>query len=86
MYQLTLNNGKYTIYLNDSSDNDRFVFKCERYKEPWRNLTGDNLMLSLVYRVQELEEKLNEIENCLVCGAIADPMEIVENCLKMINK
>jgi hypothetical protein len=31
--------------------------KALRYGEEWRNLNGDNLVLAMAYRIQELEEK-----------------------------
>ena len=30
---------------------------AKRYGEDWRDCTGDNLILTMAYRIQELEEK-----------------------------
>lgn len=51
------------------------VFKCLRNGEEWRDLTGDNLILSLINEIQELREQnksmLEDVDflNCLqACG------------------
>jgi len=54
MYKLDLENEKYTII----EDLNKGKFEALRYGDDWRNLIGDNLILALVYKVQELEEKL----------------------------
>ncbi len=51
-YRLELNNGKYTIILNDGP---LYEFKAFRYGEEWRDLVGDGLILSLVHKIIELE-------------------------------
>lgn len=49
---------KYEIVVD--LDNNNSEFKCLRYGEEWRDLVGDNLFLSMFYRIQELEEQLKE--------------------------
>lgn len=56
MYKLDLFDGEYTVVLNET---EPYQFKALRYGEEWKSLTGDNLILALVYKIQELEEKLN---------------------------
>lgn len=61
--------GEYEI-IEDLSNG---VFKCLRHGEEWRNLAGDNMILSLVSKIEELTEqnqslqedsrKLNALEN-----------------------
>lgn len=58
-----LNDGKYTIEFNE--DPTQFRFKALRYREPWRDLEGDGLVLSMFHRIQELEEQLAEKERKL---------------------
>lgn len=53
MYRLKLENNKYEII----EDLEHGIFKAERYGEEWRDLSGDNLMLALIYKVQELERQ-----------------------------
>jgi len=53
MYRLVLNYGKYEIIMSK----DMSTFEALRYSEPWRNLVGDNLILALVQRIQDLEEQ-----------------------------
>lgn len=56
MYKIDLSDDKYTII--EDLENGRF--EALRYGEEWRNLIGDNLILSLVQKVQELEEQINK--------------------------
>ena len=34
---------------------------------------------------KKLERQLIEAQNCLVCGGIADPIEVIENTLKILS-
>lgn len=49
-YRVTFVRGKLTAY---------------RYDEIWRDLTGDNLVLALAQRIEELEKQLNEVSRQL---------------------
>jgi hypothetical protein len=42
--------GKYTVILPSGGG-----LKALRYGEEWRDLTGDNLVLAMAYRIEELE-------------------------------
>ena len=53
MYRLKLENNKYEII----EDLEHGIFKAERYGEEWRDLSGDNLILALIYKVQKLERQ-----------------------------
>lgn len=53
MYEVTVADGKYTI----SHDNGT-AFKALRYGEPWRDLTGDGLLLALVQHIEKLEGQI----------------------------
>ena len=54
--KLTLNDGKYTIQWS----NDFKVYECLRYNEPWRDLTGDNLILALIQEINDLQEAIRK--------------------------
>lgn len=56
MNKIVLDNGKYIILWND----DMSIFKCLRNGNEWRNLMGDNLIYSLIMKIEELQ---NEIKN-----------------------
>lgn len=56
--KIELDNGKYTIVYNEDN---QYPKKCLRYGEEWRDLVGDNLVFWLCNRIQELEEKLDNI-------------------------
>lgn len=56
-------NDTYEIIVNFTGDKDT-QFKCLRYGEEWRDLIGDNMILAMFYRIQELEEALNYYSNC----------------------
>jgi hypothetical protein len=58
-YKVDLFDGKYTVILNEEVNN--FKFEALRNGESWRNLVGDDLILGLVYKIQELEEILNSM-------------------------
>jgi hypothetical protein len=55
MKEIELENGKYTIILNDNP----FEFKVLRYGKEWRDLIGDNLILALVNYISDLEARLH---------------------------
>ena len=48
---MSLENGKYTIYLYDDGS-----VKVERYREEWRDFTGDKFIFLLVSKFMELVE------------------------------
>ena len=59
MKQIDLCEGKYTIRLTeDCKLGDTFIFDALRYGESWRNLCGDSLVLALVQKIIELEDRL----------------------------
>lgn len=59
VYELSLDDGKYTIRLSD----DCRIFEADRYGERWQTLHGNNLVLNLVWKIQELEEKIKTLEH-----------------------
>lgn len=48
---------KYEFYM------DNHTLKCKRYGEDWRSFTGDGAVLALYLYVEELEERLSNLEN-----------------------
>jgi len=53
---IILDSGKYEVVL-DQTDG-KFNFHALRYGEKWRELTGDNLVLVMFNKIQDLEDKL----------------------------
>ena len=53
---IILDNGKYEVILDQT--NNTFDFHALRHGEQWRCLTGDNLILCMFQRIQDLEEQL----------------------------
>lgn len=51
------NNGKYTVQEDNGTN-----FKALRYGEEWRDLTGDSLILSMLYDYDDLMTKYIELE------------------------
>lgn len=51
---IILENGKYTIVYDETNS---FPVKCLRYGEEWKSLIGDNLILALVQRIEELSKE-----------------------------
>lgn len=62
MAKIELENGKYTI-VNEL--NEGGGFHALRYGEQWRNLAGDNLILAMVHRMEELQDRLSQAEDLL---------------------
>jgi hypothetical protein len=48
--------GKYEIVIDWNNGGVRAL----RYGEEWRELNGDNLILAMAYRIEELEKALEE--------------------------
>lgn len=57
--KLEVADGKYTLVFDEATGK----FYCLRYGEPWRDLVGDKMVLSLFYRIKELESKLKGDED-----------------------
>ncbi|MFV1943462.1 hypothetical protein VPH49_21860 [Pseudomonas luteola] len=55
MTKIELENGKYTV-VHDNGDN----FHALRHGEPWRNLTGDSLVLAMTDRIADLEAHIRK--------------------------
>lgn len=62
MNRIKLNDGKYTV-VNELNNGGGFY--ALRYGETWRSLAGDNLVLAMFYKIEELSEKLSESESLL---------------------
>jgi hypothetical protein len=61
MNKLILDDGKYEIQYSD----DMETFKCLRYGEEWRDLTGDMLILALVNKINELNLEADNLDALL---------------------
>jgi len=49
-------------------------------------LTKEEINLHLlVLELKRIKKKLKAVENCLICVAIADPIEVIENSLNIIK-
>lgn len=58
---ISLENGKYTYsFLHNG------VQLCYRHGEPWRDLTGDNLVLAMAQKIKELEMEVEKQRGILV--------------------
>jgi len=55
---INLSNGKYTIQHEHGAN-----LRALRHGEPWRELTGDGLILAMAQRIEELEVKLDPIKS-----------------------
>jgi hypothetical protein len=54
--KINLADGKYTYVFEEGKQ------QALRYGEPWRDLTGDNLIYYMACRIVELEERAKEKE------------------------
>lgn len=55
MDKISVNDGKYTVVI------DQGKLNALRYDEPWRDLTGDNLIYWLAIELQEARETIGEL-------------------------
>jgi hypothetical protein len=61
MYSLKLCDNKYEVILDENPNNYKFeVLRCG---EEWRSLIGDNVVLALVYKIQELQDRVNDLKD-----------------------
>lgn len=59
--EVSVENGKYTLQFNEQTGE----FKALRYGEEWQNLAGDKLTLSLLHKIEELQDKEDEMYRLL---------------------
>lgn len=59
--RIELYDGKYTVILTDNGKR----FRALRYGEEWKDLAGDGMVLSMFYKIQELEEENKTMKNRL---------------------
>lgn len=60
MFERTFEDGKYTL-----SHSDGLNFKALRHGEPWRDLTGDGMVLAMLQEVESLDDKVAEQEKLI---------------------
>ena len=69
MYQIDVENGKYT-FLNNSG-----VVSIKRYGEAWRDESGDKALLCLLQHVEELELEIKHLKEPVKNVGILDTQE-----------
>ena len=79
--EVTIDNGKYKVVMSKKGN-----LKALRHGEEWRDCCGDNLIYQLAFELDEARKKIKMAENCLVCAAIADPSEVCENTLAILQE
>lgn len=70
---------KYTVI------NDNGKLTALRHGEHWRDLCGDNLIASMLNKVDNLKAALNEVNNWLVCAPIASAEDMAQSFTHMQN-
>jgi hypothetical protein len=60
--KIVLDGGKYTV-VNELNEGGKFY--ALRYGEEWRSLAGDNLILAMFYKIEQLTERISEADNLL---------------------
>ncbi|WNO47307.1 hypothetical protein [Vibrio phage vB_VibM_10AMN] len=63
---IKLNDGKYEYAFNAKEGTQTI----ERNGQPWRDETGDNLLLAMAQRIDQLEEEVYQLE----CDAMGDDL------------
>jgi hypothetical protein len=51
---INLLGGKYTVVVDPGAG----IYRAERYREPWRDLTGDKLVLAMFDEIVDLRAEL----------------------------
>lgn len=67
-------NDKYTV-IHDNG----IGLRAERYGEPWRDLTGDGLVLAMAQEIESLRDRMSQVNNWIVCACIASPEDMMQN-------
>lgn len=84
---IALEGGEYAV-LHDNGAN----LRAYRYGAPWRDLTGDGLVLALVQRIEDLEAvgqaiRHKAFEDVLALLALkATPQELLDYCAAEFDK
>ncbi|MFV1457259.1 hypothetical protein [Bacillus mycoides] len=67
MKSVTVEGTKTTVKVNEdytiTIDFPNKIFHATRHGEPWRDLVGDQLVLALCSRIEDLEEQLDKEKN-----------------------
>jgi hypothetical protein len=56
---INIGDGKYTVIQEDNP----WIFKALRNGEEWRDLTGDNLILAMLYRIEDMQKIINQCKD-----------------------
>ncbi len=64
MINVSICDGKYTI-IQDASGRTKLL----RYGEPWRLVTGDNVILGAAYEIEKLQERIKQLEDARTVAA-----------------
>jgi hypothetical protein len=58
----TSDNGKYTVVWHSPPDHPEVALYALRHGEPWRDLIGDGLILSLLLDIDALKGKVEDLK------------------------
>jgi hypothetical protein len=73
-FSISLHEGKYKVSHTNGTN-----FHALRHGQPWRDLTGDGLLLAMVQRIEELENRLATVhaQEPLVFAFETEPEQVV---------
>lgn len=77
--RINVDGRKYTVVIDDGK------LSALRYGEPWRDLSGDNLVYWLAVELQAAREALAEVNAWAVCGAITTPEDMAQNLPRIVE-
>lgn len=60
LLEVELENGKYTYIQHDKGGSEVL-----RHGEPWRDVTGDNVILLMAYKIDEQAQRIAELKSML---------------------
>lgn len=62
--RIDLLGGKYTLVVEPDDFSGKF--ECLRYGKEWQDLTGNNMMVAVVYYIQDLQQRIDYLEGQLM--------------------
>lgn len=75
---LKIYEGKYTLHYIKGQG-----FRADRYGEPWRDMTGDGMILAMAFEIERLRDSLAALTTTLLAG---QPKEIVDRTVKLLTE
>jgi hypothetical protein len=74
MIKESFDNNKYTVVFPDDGG-----LHALRYDARWRDLTGDGLVLAMLFEVNKLRAVVSEVHSWICCACLSTPDDMAQN-------